>query len=131
MPFVQIFLPERFSSGNKTAISRSVHESLMESFHIPEDDYFQVIQPLAQENILFPPGYLGIKHSDSLIYIYITCAPGRTADMKQTLYVLIAEKIAQKTPVGKDDVIIVLNETARENWSLGQGIAQMIVNHPK
>lgn len=128
MPFVQIFLPERFNSGDKTAISRSVHESLMENFHIPEDDYFQVIQPLAQENILFPPTYLGIRYSNNLIYIYITCAPGRTAMMKQTLYALIAKKVAQKTSVTKDDVIIVVNETARENWSLGQGIAQMIVN---
>ena len=126
MPFVNIHLPAEFTQEIKTKISLSVHESLIEIFHIPEKDYFQVIHPVAAENLIYPDNYLGVAHTSNLVYIYITCKSGRTADMKKELYALIAKKIANGTQVSVNDVIIILNENSVENWSFGQGIAQMI-----
>jgi len=45
--------------------------------------------------------------------------------MKKALYHSIAGRIAERTPVTADDVMIMLTEIPGENWSLGQGIAQM------
>lgn len=126
MPFIQIHLPVKFTSGVKKEISLSVHQSLVNIFNVPQDDYFQVIHPAEPDHLIYPESYLGIPHSDNQIFIYITCGIGRTVAMKQALYASIAEKIAARTPVSKDDVFIVLNETAWENWSFGQGLAQMV-----
>ena len=35
-------------------------------------------------------------------------------------------KIAEYSDVKTSDIFITLNETAAENWSFGQGIAQMV-----
>jgi phenylpyruvate tautomerase PptA (4-oxalocrotonate tautomerase family) len=126
MPFVNIYLPAGFTQQVKTRISLLVHESLMSVFKIPEKDYFQVIHPVMAEHLIYPDNYLNVPHTANLIYIQVTCGPGRTIEMKQALYALIAEKIAVSTPVSANDVIIVLTETGWENWSFGQGIAQMI-----
>lgn len=44
--------------------------------------------------------------------------------MKRALYATIARQVAATTRFDADDVIINLVETARENWSFGQGVAQ-------
>jgi len=126
MPFVNIYLPEHYSRELKNTISLSVHESLIEVFNIPKDDYFQVIHPVSPENLLFPDSYLGISHSSGLIYVQIICGSGRTVEMKKSLYSVISQKVSERTQVRSNDIIIVLNETSWENWSFGCGKAQMI-----
>ena len=126
MPFVNIYLPEVFPRELKNKISLSVHESLMEIFNIPEDDYFQIIHQVSSEDLIFPDCYLGIRHTPNLMYIQIICGPGRTVEMKKSLYSVISTKISERTHVLSNDIIIVLNETSLENWSFGQGKAQMI-----
>jgi phenylpyruvate tautomerase PptA (4-oxalocrotonate tautomerase family) len=126
MPFVQINLPAAFSPEVKKELSLCVHESLVEMFNVPVDDYFHVINEVQPANLIYPESYLTVPHTAGLIYVYITCGIGRTVAMKQSLYATIAEKISTRTPVSQNDVIIVLNETAWENWSFGQGKAQMV-----
>lgn len=58
--------------------------------------------------------------------IQIIARAGRTPEMKKELYKAIAAKIADRTSVSIDDVVIVLVENTTENWSFGQGIAQYI-----
>jgi phenylpyruvate tautomerase PptA (4-oxalocrotonate tautomerase family) len=125
MPFVQISLSEEATEKVKKDISMAVHESLMEAFHIPADDYFQVIRQVPAADLLYPDSYMNIPHKKNLVYIQIIARHGRTVEMKQQLYKAIAGKIAERTPVSVNDVIIVLVENASENWSLGQGVAQM------
>ncbi len=126
MPFVQIYLPESFSGEQRKTISLSVQQSLIEIFNVPEDDYFQVINPLQKDNLIYPPSYLNIPHTANMTYIYITCGTGRTKEMKQALYASIAGKIAAGAQISIDDVFILLNEIPWENWSFGQGEAQML-----
>lgn len=126
MPFVNIYLPATFTREVKKQISLAVHHSLMEIFNIPEKDYFQVIHPVNEDNLIFPDEYFDIPHTANLVYIYITCAFGRSIEMKKGLYAAIAQKITESTLVKADDVLVFLNEIPFENWSFGRGIAQMI-----
>jgi phenylpyruvate tautomerase PptA (4-oxalocrotonate tautomerase family) len=126
MPFVKINLAQNLTEKVKKDISLSIHESLMAHFNIPADDYFQVIHEVRATDLLYPPAYMNVPHSASMVYIEITASAGRTVEMKRALYRSIAEKIAARTPIAIDDVFIVLTETTLENWSFGQGIAQMI-----
>lgn len=126
MPFVQIFLSAETDARSRKEISLSVHESLKAIYGVPENDYFQVIHEVKPADLFFPPSYLGIPHGDSVVYIQILARQGRTPEMKQALYRSIAEKVAARTTLPKEDIIIVLTENTSENWSFGQGEAQML-----
>jgi 4-oxalocrotonate tautomerase len=52
---------------------------------------------------------------------------GRTVQAKQAFYREIAEQLHAQLGIRKEDVFINLVETARENWSFGNGIAQYVV----
>lgn len=58
-----------------------------------------------------------------MVFVQITCAEGRTIDQKKALYARIAEKLSADARIRKEDVIINLVETRRENWSFGNGLA--------
>jgi len=125
MPFVKINLAQNLTDSIKKEISLSVHESLMEHFNIPQDDYFQVIHEIRPADLLYPDSYMNVPHSSNMLYIEITARFGRTVEMKKALYRAIANRIAARTHISVNDVFIVLTEVATENWSFGQGLAQM------
>ena len=125
MPFVKINLAQNLTDQVKKEISLAVHESLMENFNVPQDDYFQLIHEVRPADLLFPAAYLNISHTADMVYIEITAKGGRTVEMKKALYRAIADKIAARTPVAVNDVFIVLTEVPVENWSFGHGLAQL------
>ncbi|AXB57508.1 tautomerase family protein [Flavobacterium fluviale] len=125
MPFVRINLPKKLSLETKNTISQSIHESLIAEFHIPQDDYFHVIEELEPHQIKYPESYLGISHSADIVYVQITAGQGRTLEQKKKLYGQIATRIAASTEITINNVIIVLLENnGLENWSFGNGEIQ-------
>lgn len=127
MPLIQIYLGDHLSQQNKRDISQAVHQSLVDIFHIPSDDFFQVIHSMKAGDILYPDSYLDVPHTHNMLYIRITCRGGRTVEMKEALYEKIASRIAAATPVSANDVVIILLENESADWSLGGGKAQMVV----
>lgn len=122
MPFVRISLQKGQSLDTTNAVSVAIHKSLISQFNIPEDDYFQVIEELEPHQIKYPKSYLGIPHTDSIIFIQITARAGRTSMQKSLLFSEIAERISLTTTINPDDVIIILVENnGSENWSFGKG----------
>lgn len=124
MPLVRISVPEGLPIDTKSNISKSVHSALMQEFHIPADDYFHVIEEVKKGNLIYPESYLGIDHRSSMIFVQITAAQGRTFEQKKALYARIALNIATSTSILKEDILIVLLENNRENWSFGNGEVQ-------
>jgi 4-oxalocrotonate tautomerase len=49
--------------------------------------------------------------------------------MKRALYAEIAARLHADPGMRKEDVFIVLTETKAENWSFGNGIAQLASLH--
>lgn len=126
MPFVQISLMEGKSPEHVSAISQAVHQALVEEFKIPEPDKFQVIHEVKPHQLIFPDNFLGIPHSQDLVYIHITAKEGRSVDIKRGLYARIVALIQERTDLSADDVIIVLADAKAENWSFGRGRAQLV-----
>ncbi len=127
MPLVRISLDRKFSKKTKDIISTSVHQTLMQEFNVPHNDYFQIIEELNTSQIKYPESYLGIHHSSEIIFIQIIAALGRSIDQKRRLYKKIAERIERGTEITKNNVFIVLLENAgAENWSFGNDEIQEI-----
>ena len=125
MPFVRISLPEYFSLETKENISKSVHGSLMKAFNVPEDNYFHIIEELKTHQMKYPKNYLGIDHTQDIVFIQITAAQGRSPEQKTMLYREIAGQISATTFITKNNIIIVLTENdGWQNWSFGNGEVQ-------
>lgn len=124
MPLVRISLSESTSPADVSAVSDSVHGALVATFSVPEADRFQAIHRHSAADLVCTPEFLGVQHSQHVVFVQISCSPGRTVDTKKALYAKIAADIAASSSFKADDVIINLLETSRENWSFGQGIAQ-------
>lgn len=125
MPFVRISLPKKLSLETKNNISAAIHQSLIKEFNIPQDDYFHVIEELETHQIKYPESYLGVSHSEEIVYVQIIAGQGRTLEQKKKLYHQIATKISTSTTILVNNVIIVLLENnGLENWSFGNGEIQ-------
>lgn len=127
MPLVRISLPQHTTSPDAAAISGAVHNALVATFNVPEPDQFQAIHRHRQEELVCSPEFLGIQHSAHVVFVQISCSPGRSLEMKKALYAKIALDIAHSSSFKAEDVIINLLETSRENWSFGLGIAQYVL----
>jgi 4-oxalocrotonate tautomerase len=68
-------------------------------------------------------GYLGVARSDDLVYIQITVFNTRTTEQKKALFRRVAELLGENPGIRPEDVFVNVLESAKENWSLGHGIA--------
>jgi phenylpyruvate tautomerase PptA (4-oxalocrotonate tautomerase family) len=130
MPFINVYYPESLSNKEElTMVSNSIHRSLIEHFKIPENDYFQMFFPYTSNRFFYDPFYLleeGKQRTEKMIHVSITCGPGRTINQKRNLYQSISKAISDHLNISTTDIFITLNETSAENWSFGEGIAQMV-----
>ncbi|AUZ27796.1 tautomerase family protein [Bacillus cabrialesii] len=126
MPFVQIHLRAGRSEAWLQKLSRTIHQSMTEEINVPEDDYFQVIRQYENSEFFYDPSYLQVERTDELIYIHFTLKHSRTTEQKKALYRSIASGIHSELGVRKEDVFIMLAGNKDEDWSFGNGEAQMI-----
>ena len=127
MPLVRISHVEGKSAAFAAGLSQGIHRAMMETFNVPPDDYFQIVTDhAAVSGVVGPASFLGIVHTAELVMIQITCAPGRSVEQKKALYRAIADNLASAPGIRREDVIINLVETGRENWSFGNGEAAFV-----
>jgi 4-oxalocrotonate tautomerase len=124
MPLVRISVSSDTSHAQLQAIGNAVHEAMVQTFNVPHPDKFQVLTRHAAGELVCTPEFLGVAHSAAVAFVQITCAEGRTLEVKQALYAKIAALVDAAGAVRAADVVINLLEVKRENWSFGNGVAQ-------
>jgi 4-oxalocrotonate tautomerase len=123
MPLVRIDLRKGKDATYGEAVGSVVHQALVGG-GVPQDDRFQVVTEHEQSNFIFDPEYLRIRRTADLVIIQITLNEGRTVEQKKRLYKAIADGLAVRLSLRREDVFISLVEVKKENWSFGNGIAQ-------
>jgi 4-oxalocrotonate tautomerase len=124
MPLVRIDLLQGTSLEYRKSIGDAVHQAMVESLAVPEDDRFQVITEHPPGEMIFAQSYLSIPHSDKIVFIQITLSSGRKPQQKRKLYKRIVELAVASTGIAPEELIINLVEVSWENWSFGRGEAQ-------
>lgn len=124
MPLVRIDHPTGKSTNYREALSEGVYQAMRATFNVPEDDRFQVLTSHFGSAINHSTSYLGIKYSDDMVIIQITCNEGRTLEQKKALFAAIADRLAANPGLRREDIMVNLVEVRKENWSFGNGIAQ-------
>ncbi|AOJ73069.1 MULTISPECIES: tautomerase family protein [Burkholderia] len=126
MPFTRIALREGKPAEYRRALSEGIHRALQRAFDVPADDIFMTVTEYSADNFFYGRDYLGIARSDDLVMIQITANNTRTLEQKRELYRLIAEHLAERPGLRREDVFISLVEVLKEDWSFGNGIAQYV-----
>ena len=124
MPLVRVALRKGTKPEFRRAVSGSIHRAMVETIKIPEQDKFQIFTEHDEESLIYDPSYLGISRSDAVLLIQITLSAGRTLEVRKALFARIVERLREAPGVRPEDVFINLVETAKENWSFGNGLAQ-------
>jgi 4-oxalocrotonate tautomerase len=125
MPLARIDISKSASDELIRIVSEAVYRAMVEVANVPAHDKFQVINRHAADEMIYPQeGYLGLNYTPGLIIIQVTWVGGRSTDVKKKFYRQIADEIHEKGGVRKQDVWINLVDTAREDWSFGNGEMQ-------
>ena len=127
MPFIRVsYLESQYEARQLNVISKAIMETLIQHYHVPEDDWFQVFHAHKQEEFYYSSHYLNVERSEGLLFIHITCKSGRTVEQKTCFYETLATTLSKALPMRKEDVFIVLAENEYADWSFGNGAAQML-----
>ena len=125
MPFVRISLRKGKSPDYLVALADNIQRALVETFDVPENDRFQAIHQPDENELIFDRSYLAGPRSDDFVYISITIGRPRPAEMKAALYRRLTDLLAVSPGLRPEDVMIVISTSAPDDWSFGNGIAQM------
>jgi 4-oxalocrotonate tautomerase len=125
MPLVRIDLNKNAPAERIRIVSQAVYGAMIEIANVPVNDKFHIVTRHSADEIIYPDeGYLGVRYSPDLIIIQVTWVVGRSTDVKKQFYRRIADEIHLKAGVRKEDVLIQLVDSGREDWSFGNGDMQ-------
>ncbi|MBA2400696.1 MAG: tautomerase family protein [Bradyrhizobium sp.] len=123
MPLLHISLRAGKPEAYRQAIFDGLYRAMRETLNVPDDDQFMTITEHDAANFRYGNGY-GIARSADVVYIQITVFNTRTAEQKKALFRSIAELLGENPGIRPEDVFVVVLDAAKENWSVGNGLAQ-------
>ncbi|MFV0576993.1 MAG: tautomerase family protein [Vibrio sp.] len=124
MPLIQIHTLKK-SPEFIDQLSEHIHSTLMETWGIPADDCFQIFHQKEEHELRINPTIFGVNRSKDIILLHITSTP-RTKEMKLAFYSQLAKRLNEHLDVRTEDVFISIIENTREDWSFGNGLAQLL-----
>lgn len=124
MPLLNISLRAGKSETYRQAIFDGLYQAMRETFNVPEDDQFMTITEHEAANFRYGKSYLDIARSDDLVFIQISAMNSRSEDQKKALFKRIVELLSENPGLRPEDVFVNIIEGSKDNWSLGNGIAQ-------
>ena len=123
MPLIHISLRAGKPEAYRQAIFDGLYRAMRETLHVPEDDQFMTITEHDAANFRTGNGY-GVARSADVVYIQITVFNTRTAEQKKALFRRTAELLGENPGIRPENVFVNILESAKENWSVGHGVAQ-------
>ena len=113
MPQVRIETRNHWLKGRNAALFVAIQAAMVEAIKVPiEDQCFRLITYDA-DHFPTPPG-----KTDRCLVIEITLVTGRTLDAKRALYAAIAHNLKEVFGIDANDIRVVLEEVALDNWGI-------------
>jgi phenylpyruvate tautomerase PptA (4-oxalocrotonate tautomerase family) len=124
MPLLHISMRAGKPEAYRQAIFDNLYRAMNETFNVPDDDQFMTITEHEAASFRYGKSYLGVARSDDLVFIQVTANNTRTVEQKKALFRRIAELLGESPGIRSEDVFVSIVEVVKENWSLGNGLAQ-------
>ena len=123
MPLLHISMRAGKPEAYRQAIFDGLYRAMRETLNVPDGDQFMTITEHDAANFRYGAGY-DVARSDDLVYIQITVFNTRTAEQKKALFRRTAELLGENPGIRPENVFVNVLESAKENWSVGHGLAQ-------
>ncbi len=123
MPLLHISLRAGKPEAYRQAIFDGLYRAMREALNVPEDDQFMTITEHDAANFRYGNAY-GVERSADVVYIQIIVFNTRTPEQKKALFRRTAELLGENPGIRKEDVFVTILDAAKENWSVGNGLAQ-------
>ena len=125
MPLAKIHLVEgRYDDARIGKISGAIQAALMNTLHVPAEDFYQLIFEIPRKRFLHTAAFVGMHYTDDLIILDLTFIQGRSKQTRLALLKDINNRVTAAAGISPDDLMITLYEVPGENISFGQGEAQ-------
>jgi phenylpyruvate tautomerase PptA (4-oxalocrotonate tautomerase family) len=124
MPLIHISLRAGKPEAYRQAIFDSLYRAMRDTLDVPEDDQFMTITEHDAANFRYSASCYGVSRSEDVVYIQITVFDTRTAEQKKALFRRTAELLGENPGIRPENVFVNVLESAKENWSVGHGLAQ-------
>jgi 4-oxalocrotonate tautomerase len=123
MPLLHISLRAGKPEAYRRAVCDGLYRAMRETLAVPEDDQFMILTEHEAANFRYGNAY-GVTRSDDLVYIQIIVFDTRTPEQRKALFRRIAELLGESPGIRGQDVFVTVLTAAKENWSVGHGLAQ-------
>jgi phenylpyruvate tautomerase PptA (4-oxalocrotonate tautomerase family) len=124
MPLIHISLRAGKPDAYRQAIFDSFYRAMREALEVPLDDQFMTITEHEPANFRTSASCYGVSRTEDVVYIQITVFDTRTVEQKKALYRRTAELLGENPGIRPENVFVNILESAKENWSVGHGVAQ-------
>jgi len=123
VPIIHVSLRAGKPEAYRQAIFDGLYRAMRETLNVPEDDQFMTLTEHEAANFRTGTAY-GVARSNDVVYILINVFDTRTLEQKKALFKRTAELLGRNPGIRPEDVFIVIVPGAKENWSVGNGVAQ-------
>ena len=123
MPLLNISLRAGKPEAYRQAIFDGLYRAMREALNVPEDDQFMAVTEHEPANFRTGNAF-GVNRSTDVVYIQITVFSTRTVEQKKALYRRITELLGESPGIRPADVFVLIHDAPKENWSVGNGVAQ-------
>ncbi len=124
MPLIHISLRAGKPEAYRQAIFDGLYRAMRETLDVPEDDQFMAITEHDAANFRYGATCFGVTRSDDVLFIQMTVFNTRTPEQKKALFRRTAELLGESPGIRPENVFVNVLEAAKENWSVGHGLAQ-------
>jgi phenylpyruvate tautomerase PptA (4-oxalocrotonate tautomerase family) len=132
MPVFNAHIPKgKFTRERKKAIGNALNQSLVQGLDIPPGDRFVMISEHGDDELFIDPTFMNMKRTDEAMIITVLIGAHRPLADKSKLMATMTRLLEQDVGVSPDDVFIAFIPVPNENFSFGQGIAQLADGAPK
>ena len=132
MPVFNAHIPKgKFTRERKMAIGNALNQSLVQGLDIPPGDRFVMISEHGDDELFIDPTFMNMKRTEEAMIITVLIGAHRPLADKSKLMATMTRLLEQDAGVSPDDVFIAFIPVPNENFSFGQGIAQLADGAPK
>ncbi len=123
MPLVTITLNDSWSLEDQQLIADGIHNAIA-GVGFPLKDRFQKIHRLPKEQFIYDDRHpdLNEARSEKFVLIEIIISLGRSVEFKKDLLNRIVNNLELRPGIAPHDVMVLMVETARENWAFESGV---------
>ncbi len=115
MPLINVYLRQGTTPEYRHLVSEAIHKSMVDVLKIPQDDQFHVFDEVTPDNFVIQPVVFGLRRSERTMFIQLSfnqCTP----EQKNELFQAIVANLRLFADIAEEDILLVVFETARENW---------------